>query len=97
MSFDGRGSYFCHGGGYVGAEIVVLLVAAYYVALRIKEDDAGDACYAVEVGGNGLGVDDLRPGELMLLYGLESIGRLVPDGYAEHVKTLGTVFLVYFL
>ena len=86
--YSGRLLYRCfrHGCGHIGAEFVVLLVAAYDIALRIKKYDAWYSGDTVEIGRNILAIEDLRPGQFMLLYGAECVGRFVPYGYAKHVK-----------
>ena len=86
--------YIRHGGGDISAKFVVLLVAAHDIAFRIKQYDARDSGYAVEVGRDSLAIDDLRPGQFMLLDGAESVGRLVPYGHAKYVESFGTILFV---
>ena len=86
--FSGNG---LHRGLHVGNKLCVLLVAAHDIALRVKEYDTGNGRNAVDVGCDILGVEYLRPGQTVCLYGFESVCRLVPYCHSEKVHLVGVL------
>ena len=88
-----RGLFGGEAGGDVGAELFVLLVAADDLAVGVDNDYRGNSGDAVELGGNRLGVEDLRPGQGEFLDSLAGVVGFVPDGYADNVEAFGAVFL----
>lgn len=82
---------------YFGFELCALQAAAQDLAVRAEQDHARDGRYAVDVGGDGLRVDDARPGQVELLDGSLGSLRFVPYGHAEHFQSLALVLIVNLL
>ena len=72
-----RGLFGGEAGGDVGAELFVLLVAADDLAVGVDNDYRGNSGDAVELGGNRLGVENLRPGQGEFLDSLAAEHRVV--------------------
>lgn len=63
-------------------------------AIRGEEDDVGDASDMVGIGGNLLGVDNLRVGNAVVFDGLQRVFGLVLYGDADDLQAAILVFVV---
>ena len=88
---------FCHCGINIVDEFLILLIAAYDVAFRVKQDYAWDARYAIDVGGNGLCIYNLFPRQLVLFDGFQGVGGFIPNSNAKYFESFVGVFIVKFL